>query len=188
MMMRNPSRLVSSTILVSLFLTFFGRLQKKVRFEDEIDARSPTPFPWSLTPPKEDPATQEPAPTVVPPLPAVEPPSLPIMNPTKCQAAAIEAICKGWNAMITGSAGTGKSFILNTVKRRLGTRHMLHLSAMTGMAARVIGGTTLHSFLGINVGNIKTDTDAWNMAKKHKGTIQRIAAVQTLIVDESELV
>eukprot|EP00960_Hanusia_phi_P078281 768801-Hanusia_phi.AAC.3 len=51
----------------------------------------------------------------------------------------------------TGSAGTGKSFVLRHVIQALKKRHGggVHITASTGAAAVLIGGTTIHAFAGI---------------------------------------
>jgi len=106
------------------------------------------------------------------------------MHPTPTQEDAIEAIRLGMNVMITGPAGTGKSFILDSAKRKLGRSHVMQVTAMTGMAARVVRGCTLHSFLNITFGNGTSNEDAWKNMKKNVASVERIASVQTLVIDE----
>jgi ATP-dependent exoDNAse (exonuclease V) alpha subunit len=57
--------------------------------------------------------------------------------------------------LVTGAAGTGKSFTLRQAIRRLRQRHgaeMIYVTASTGTAAFNIGGITVHSFAGIGMG------------------------------------
>lgn len=80
---------------------------------------------------------------------------------TNGQQNAISAIRRGRNVMITGPGGTGKTTIINhlsTIKDELmdPVRH-LGITAMTGAAAVLIGGTTLHSYLGIGLGKDSED-------------------------------
>ena len=49
--------------------------------------------------------------------------------------------------IVCGSAGTGKSYLINCIKEMLGSECIL--AAPTGVAAFNIGGQTLHSLLRI---------------------------------------
>ena len=51
---------------------------------------------------------------------------------------------EGHNLFLTGSAGTGKSFVLRQVIAQLRVRHGagVHVTASTGAAAVLIGGKT----------------------------------------------
>ena len=49
--------------------------------------------------------------------------------------------------IVCGSAGTGKSYLINCIKEMLGSECIL--AAATGVAAFNIGGQTLHSLLRI---------------------------------------
>lgn len=76
------------------------------------------------------------------------------INPVKLskeQSHVLEAVSKGQSVFFTGSAGTGKSFLM---KRIIGTLPPQHTfaTASTGVAACHIGGTTLHAFAGIGSG------------------------------------
>lgn len=65
------------------------------------------------------------------------------------------------NCLLTGSAGHGKSFLVNKILKDLGNAagKSLAVCASTGIAARNIMGTTVHSFLGIGLGrNYDQDT------------------------------
>lgn len=67
------------------------------------------------------------------------------------QNAVISTIEQGRNVFVTGSAGTGKSYLLRYLKGQY-INHGLHLTASTGIAAVNIGGVTLHSWAGIGLG------------------------------------
>ncbi|CAC5379554.1 PIF1 [Mytilus coruscus] len=70
---------------------------------------------------------------------------------SKEQSSVLEAVSRGRSVFFTGSAGTGKSFLM---KRIIGTLPPQHTfaTASTGVAACHIGGTTLHAFAGIGSG------------------------------------
>jgi ATP-dependent DNA helicase PIF1 len=65
-------------------------------------------------------------------------------------------ILAGSNVFLTGSAGTGKTFLLRYVIQELEKRHSgpgeVAVTAPTGIAAINIGGQTIHSFAGIGLG------------------------------------
>lgn len=68
------------------------------------------------------------------------------------QQAVLELVLRGKNVFFTGSAGTGKSFLLRRLIGRLRARYgeaYVHITASTGIAACNIGGITLHSFAGL---------------------------------------
>jgi ATP-dependent DNA helicase PIF1 len=63
------------------------------------------------------------------------------------QKAVSDAVARGENIFITGVAGTGKSFLIDYLRKRYG----LSVTATTGIAACNIGGSTIHSWAGIGV-------------------------------------
>ena len=64
---------------------------------------------------------------------------------TNDQDSCLRALKSGVNALVTGSAGTGKSFVISEFIRWCGsTGKNVMVTAPTGIAALNIGGTTLH--------------------------------------------
>ena len=60
----------------------------------------------------------------------------------------------GKNLFITGSGGCGKSYIIKKIiKYNLRKNVNIGITASTGIAASLIGGTTLHSYLKIGINN-----------------------------------
>ncbi|XP_022087806.1 ATP-dependent DNA helicase PIF1-like [Acanthaster planci] len=68
------------------------------------------------------------------------------------QSKVLNAVLAGHNVFFTGSAGTGKSFLLKKIIGAL-PPDSTFATASTGVAACHIGGTTLHQFAGIGSGN-----------------------------------
>jgi ATP-dependent DNA helicase PIF1 len=61
------------------------------------------------------------------------------------------------NLFFTGAAGSGKSFLLKKIITALRLQYgekKVAVTALTGIAAHNIQGTTLHSFAGIGLGEI----------------------------------
>lgn len=63
------------------------------------------------------------------------------------QKAAARGMMNGEDTFLTGGAGTGKSFVLNTFISKSGKRFLR--SATTGAAATIIRGATVHSVMGL---------------------------------------
>lgn len=62
----------------------------------------------------------------------------------------------GHNVFFSGAAGTGKTFLLNAIIDQLRASYEnffdeVAVSAMTGLAASYLNGTTIHSALGLGV-------------------------------------
>lgn len=71
------------------------------------------------------------------------------------QQRAVQHVLDGHNAFITGSAGTGKTFLMRYVIQELVQKHgetAVAVTATTGIAAIAVGGQTVHSFAGIGLG------------------------------------
>jgi Cdc6-like AAA superfamily ATPase len=79
----------------------------------------------------------------------------PLGRPNDEQSRIIDLVVRQRKSVfITGSAGTGKSFILKHIQRQLSAvlpAGALHLTAPTGIAAINIGGSTIHSFAGVGL-------------------------------------
>ncbi|MGL5355085.1 MAG: AAA family ATPase [Cetobacterium sp.] len=92
-----------------------------------------------------------------------------------------EIIKQGSNVLITGPGGTGKttliSFIVSNLPGNIG------VTAMTGSAAVLINGRTLHSFLGIGLGKECKEVLLSKIRRSSKA-IKRWDSLKILIVDE----
>lgn len=57
----------------------------------------------------------------------------------------------GESVLLTGSAGTGKTYVIKKFYYKYKHEKKIGLTSMTGTSAVVLGGRTLHSFLGIGL-------------------------------------
>jgi len=97
------------------------------------------------------------------------------------QEAVIEHVLQGRNVLLLGGAGTGKSTLIDHLADRLTEKGVkFRLSSMTGASAMIIGGMTLHSTLGIGLGEAKNfDRVAKSTSSPHPWTL-----FDLLIIDE----
>jgi ATP-dependent DNA helicase PIF1 len=89
------------------------------------------------------------------------------------------------NIFITGPGGSGKSFLINAIKDISAyLRTCLYVTASTGCAAVNIEGTTLHSFIGIGLGNGTMD-----YSKTMRNDVKsRLISTEMLIIDEISMI
>jgi len=112
-----------------------------------------------------------------------DPAMMETMNEEQTQI--LQACLGGKNVFFTGSAGTGKSFLLRKIIATLPPDGTV-ATASTGVAACLIGGVTLHSFAGIGAGD--------HGLKRSVELASRPAAAQAwrrckrLIIDEISMV
>ncbi|KAK3579156.1 hypothetical protein CHS0354_022179 [Potamilus streckersoni] len=115
-------------------------------------------------------------------------PSKPVLAPVslnKEQNEVLSAVMQGKNVFFTGSAGTGKSFLLRRIIGALPPQHTV-ATASTGIAACHIGGTTLHSFAGIGSGRAPLE-QCIELASRPQVT-QHWKRCHHLIIDEISMV
>jgi len=101
----------------------------------------------------------------------------------------LQLVLEGNNVFFTGSAGTGKSFLLKEMVRILKLRfpNQVFLTASTGIAGCNIGGTTVHSFASIGLGD-KKPKDHIASIMTNKGALQRWRDTKVLIIDEISMI
>lgn len=105
------------------------------------------------------------------------------MNPE--QQYAYDHIIRGNSVILTGAAGTGKTYVLNKIiKWAHENKRDMGVCAMTGAAALLIGGRTLHSFLGIGLGAKPASELAAATRYKRKHICTKINKLALLIIDE----
>lgn len=101
------------------------------------------------------------------------------------QTKVLEAVKKGKNIFFTGSAGTGKSYLLRKIIAAL-PPDVTKATASTGVAACHIGGITLHQFAGIGLGTATMERCKQMVSKSSVGSIWR--KTKHLIIDEISMV
>ncbi len=100
------------------------------------------------------------------------------------QSKALSILKSGRNVFLTGSAGAGKTYVLNQYIQYLRERKVVvAVTASTGIAATHMNGMTIHAWSGIGVKNIITEKDLANMKTK-KYLVKNLQKVKVLIVDE----
>lgn len=100
------------------------------------------------------------------------------------QAQALKILQAGHNVFLTGSAGTGKTFLLNKFIEYLKKKNIkVGITASTGIAATHINGRTIHAWMGMGIAQTM-DEKAIKKLKKNQEVRDRIKAAKILIIDE----
>ena len=100
------------------------------------------------------------------------------------QTLILQNISNGDNTFITGFAGSGKSYLIESIITYFKNNDVsFGLTAMTGCASVLIGGVTLHSFMGMGLGK-GTPEDIIKNIKKRKGKMAILGKLKVLIIDE----
>ena len=100
------------------------------------------------------------------------------------QDKALAILKAGNNVFLTGSAGTGKTYVLNAFIKYLNKYKIpTAVTASTGIAATHIKGQTIHSWIGMG---IKDDMSLKDLSKlgSNKALRRKIEKVKILIIDE----
>lgn len=100
------------------------------------------------------------------------------------QDKALAILKSGKNVFLTGSAGTGKTYVLNQYIEYLKERKVtVAVTASTGIAATHMNGMTIHSWAGIGVKEFITQGNLVSMKAK-KYLRDHLEKVKVLIIDE----
>ena len=100
------------------------------------------------------------------------------------QEKALAILKSGKNVFLTGSAGTGKTYILNKYIEYLKERKVtVAVTASTGIAATHMNGMTIHAWSGMGVKEHLTQRDLLNMQSK-KYLQKNLEKAKVLILDE----
>ncbi len=85
------------------------------------------------------------------------------------QSSALKILKAGESVFLTGSAGAGKTYVLNQYIQYLRERGVpVAITASTGIAATHLGGQTIHSWSGLGIKEEITEWDLEKIAKKKK--------------------
>ena len=99
------------------------------------------------------------------------------------QQYAYNSIKAGKSIFLTGPGGTGKSTIIKIFKDKYSSSRKIGLTAMTGCAALLLGGSTLHSYLGIQLGTASVKNLEINI-RKNRLLFSKWLDLEVLIIDE----
>ncbi len=98
------------------------------------------------------------------------------------QAFALDILHAGHNVMLTGPAGSGKTYVLNQfIRQAKATGRHVSVTATTGLAATHLGGTTIHAWSGIGVADELADDFEDYLLKSRRDIIE---TTDVLIIDE----
>lgn len=98
------------------------------------------------------------------------------------QALALEILHDGHNALLTGPAGAGKTYVLNQfIRQAKATGKHVSVTATTGLAATHLGGNTIHAWSGIGVHDELAEDFEDYLLKSRRDIIE---ITDVLIIDE----
>jgi ATP-dependent DNA helicase PIF1 len=98
----------------------------------------------------------------------------------------VKKISQGKNVIITGSAGTGKSFLVKYLCNEFDKQGKIYrIVAPTGVAAVNVGGQTIHRFLGIRP-EIKTLNDYLKLCNKRTRVPWNV--INIIMIDEISMI
>lgn len=98
------------------------------------------------------------------------------------QALALEILMSGESALLTGPAGSGKTYVLNQfIRHAKAEGKRVAVTATTGLAATHLNGTTIHAWSGIGVHDELPKTFFKHLTKARREAIQK---ADVLIIDE----
>ncbi len=104
------------------------------------------------------------------------------------QNTALNILKSGKNVFITGSAGTGKTYLLNLYTQYLKERRVYPtIVAPTGIAASHLGGQTIHSFFSLGIRD-SIDEGYVEFLLEKKYLKSRFSKLKLLIIDEVSMI
>lgn len=103
---------------------------------------------------------------------------------TPSQARFASLLFGGSNLLLSGPAGTGKTYLIKALLAFLRAKNVnVGVTATTGIAALQAGGQTIHSFAGIGLGDDTVENLIKKVFKNAKAK-DRIKAIDVLFLDE----
>lgn len=111
-----------------------------------------------------------------------------VLHLTPSQSRFAETFFCGDNCLLSGAAGTGKSFLVKALVDFLNEHRVnVAVTASTGVAAFGIGGQTIHSFAGLGLADEPVDQIISEVMKRGK-VKERIRATHVLFLDEVSMI
>ncbi len=104
-------------------------------------------------------------------------------NLNEKQKKALDIMLAGENIFLTGPSGCGKSHVIHVFRELTQNKRKVAITSTTGISALLIGGTTLHSCLGIGLGTDPLDKMIENILSR-KFTRDRWNSIDVLVIDE----
>ena len=105
------------------------------------------------------------------------------------QTSALNILKSGQNVFITGSAGTGKTYLLNLYIQYLKERQIYPtIVAPTGIAASHLKGQTIHSFFALGIRDTVVDNGYIEFLLDKSYLKSRFSKLKVLIIDEVSMV
>lgn len=102
---------------------------------------------------------------------------------TEKQQEAWNLMLSGKNIFLTGPAGTGKTLLISMFKKQFDPFKNIAITSMTGVSAILLGGVTMHSYLGIGLGTGSAEELFTKVSKNYKAK-KRWTSLHTLFIDE----
>jgi len=103
------------------------------------------------------------------------------MDPIQLEC--FNAMKNGKNVFITGGGGVGKSYLIRIFRNWFFNKKYLGITSTTGISALEIGGTTIHSYLGLGLGKDNSE-NLYNKIRRNKFIFNKWRIIKTLIIDE----
>jgi len=98
-------------------------------------------------------------------------------------------ILENSNLFITGGAGSGKTTLTRAIIEEIRKNgQKVACLASTGMAATLIGGQTLHSFLDLGISNSQEELERNGKLEAAKKIIKLVGNMDVIIIDEISMV
>lgn len=100
------------------------------------------------------------------------------------QQGAVDAVIGGRNVFVTGTAGSGKSRVVEAIVQHLTSQgKVVAITAPTGSASILVNGITLHSHAGVGLANEETTQSIVKRAMR-QDVRKKWESIDCLIIDE----